>query len=1776
MLGTGVSGLLWSADRGGVSRQSMFFLDFTGGVKPYLLNQMDNHIGALTRVQYSPSTRFYLEDQKKPATHWKTPLPFPVQVVSRVEVIDEISRGKLTTEYRYHHGYWDGAEREFRGFGRVDQLDTELFGDFHAAGLHPDRPFEAVKIEAFSPPTETRTWFHQGPIGDEFGDWNEADFSGEFWADDPQMLSRPASMAELLKALPRRVKRDALRALRGTILRTELYALDGTERRARPYTVTESLPVICAVVDQGDAAVLACDPAELPGDWTMDSRRRAIFFPHGFGQRTTQWERGNDPLTQFAFTDDYDTFGQARRQTEIACPRGWRTLDDRPNSNYLTTRTRTLFASPSQPDTYIVNRVARTTSYELDNHGDVTVANLRDLPDTDPSLVLIGQTYNYYDGQAFQGLPYGIVSAYGALVRSESLVLTEEILHDTYRSEPLEEPPYLTSSGAPPLWTADYPEDFQARVPALAGYAFHAGGPDPEDKRGFFTQSERRRYDFQAGDANANGRGLVYIQRDPLGRDIRIDYDNFELLGIRIADAANLITEAQYDYRLLQPGEVTDPNGNRCTFTFSPLGLLQSSFIQGKAGGGDQQRPSVQLEYDFLAFDAAAQPISVRTIRQTHHDTEIDIPLPARDETIESIEYSDGFGRLLQMRMQAGDLIFGDPLFGGAVLPADQNDQTGTLKSVVGQNNTDRHHPNVVVNGWQIYDNKGQIVQTYEPFFSIGWDYTRLADSKRGQKIEMQYDPRGQMVRKLNPDGSEQRVIYGVPGRAAAPDLANPEVFEPTPWEAYTYDANDNAGRTHPATSVSFQHHWNTPSNIAVDALGRTVDAVERNRTRQPDGTWAAIEEYHTKSTYDIQGNLLTVTDALGRVAFMHAYDLARHPLRIESIDAGLRRTVLDAVGNVVEQRDSKGALLLRAYDRLNRPIRFWARDGIGQTLTLRERLEYGDGGNPNQPATERNANVLSNRLGKPARQYDEAGMLAFESYDFKGNVLEKVRQVIGDTNILAVFNAPRRNGQVQAFRVDWQPPRGWTLEDYAVTLLDGQDYRTSITYDALNRIKVLHYPQDVDGVRQQLRPHYNRAGALERLTLADPEKARTLGGMTFVQHISYNAKGQRSFIVYGNGVFTRQAYDPRTFRMVRLRTEHCTQPSEDAYRPTGEVLQDFAYSYDMAGNITAFKDRTPASGIPNTLLGTDALDRAFTYDPLYRLIASNGRECVTSSPDLPWEHRPKCQDVKLTRAYEETYIYDRVGNMINLRHSTGPTRTFKPVSSPNNRVPDSNRLASLTIGQTDFHYTYDAGGNLIQETSSRHFEWDHSDRMRAYRTQPENADASIHAHYLYDAGGQRVKKLVRNQGGQVEVTIYVDSMFEHHRVVRSNAENENNTLHVMDNLSRVALVRVGRPLVEDNTPAVKYQLGDHLGSSNVVVDEAGDWTSREEVTPFGETSFGSYAHKRYRFTGMERDEESGLYYFGARYYAVWLGRWVSCDPAGLKDGTNIYAYTRSNPIKFIDLNGAQASDPAARPRAPNTISEVKIVGHAITPEEERQLTAEERVSILFGQLAERNEREAAMKTPLPLPPEDNTIYMGVDGKLGTTEKLARYEMGERITLVGQASIAASRGASLNDIRAAAQAEQMASGLLLAAGEIAARRSIAPNDSTPRDPEISLISIDKKPYSPSLKEMNAMIEAVRIGRATGSTQKAGTAGHTAVGAAPKGPDVVDRTAPGETRIIEYKFNFTLYGGIPENVMTNALKQVGRYAETYEKKTGIKPIVEVRIFNPLRFQWRVGP
>jgi len=226
------------------------------------------------------------------------------------------------------------------------------------------------------------------------------------------------------------------------------------------------------------------------------------------------------------------------------------------------------------------------------------------------------------------------------------------------------------------------------------------------------------------------------------------------------------------------------------------------------------------------------------------------------------------------------------------------------------------------------------------------------------------------------------------------------------------------------------------------------------------------------------------------------------------------------------------------------------------------------------------------------------------------------------------------------------------------------------------------------------------------------------------------------------------------------------------------------------------------------------------------------------------------------------------------------------------------------------YTYSYDGCGNTLSETSSRLFEWDHTNRLATFRTQTSGADPSLYAQYRCDGAGRRVVKVVRNQGGQVAATVYIDGLFERLTLTRPASISAHDALHVLDGETRIAVVRSGPPPPGDLSPPVEYHFGDHLGSSTVILDVVGTFFNREEYTPYGETSFGSYSKKRYRYTAKERDEESGLSYHGARYYAPWVARWASCDPKRLADGTNEYEYARSNPVRFVDPSGTQATSP--------------------------------------------------------------------------------------------------------------------------------------------------------------------------------------------------------------------------------------------------------------------------
>ena len=145
----------------------------------------------------------------------------------------------------------------------------------------------------------------------------------------------------------------------------------------------------------------------------------------------------------------------------------------------------------------------------------------------------------------------------------------------------------------------------------------------------------------------------------------------------------------------------------------------------------------------------------------------------------------------------------------------------------------------------------------------------------------------------------------------------------------------------------------------------------------------------------------------------------------------------------------------------------------------------------------------------------------------------------------------------------------------------------------------------------------------------------------------------------------------------------------------------------------------------------------------------------------------------------------------------------------------------------------------------------------------------------------------------------------------------ERETLHVTDGKQRVALIetRTHDTGGNDQAPArlIRYQFGNHLGSTTLELDEKARIITYEEYAPFGSTTYQAVRGRtRPRsgidIPGMERDEESGLCFHLARYYSPMLARWASADPVGLIDGPNLYRYARDNPVVLSDPDGLTPS----------------------------------------------------------------------------------------------------------------------------------------------------------------------------------------------------------------------------------------------------------------------------
>ncbi|MDO8992956.1 MAG: hypothetical protein Q7U83_07830, partial [Daejeonella sp.] len=350
---------------------------------------------------------------------------------------------------------------------------------------------------------------------------------------------------------------------------------------------------------------------------------------------------------------------------------------------------------------------------------------------------------------------------------------------------------------------------------------------------------------------------------------------------------------------------------------------------------------------------------------------------------------------------------------------------------------------------------------------------------------------------------------------------------------------------------------------------------------------------------------------------------------------------------------------------------------------------------------------------------------------------------------------------------------------------------------------------EDVNTNRKEIVPGYNRAGALEKVSY---------DGTTYVENIAYNAKGQRLLIAFGNSIMTRYIYDTFTFRLLRYRSEKYIKSQVGntityAYQ-SGTNKQDDGFNFDLIGNILKTLTRVSDCGISPT---PDALDRVFEYDPIYRLISATGRESNTQSgnnflyTDAPIPGTPNANNV---RAYKRNYSYDKLGNVQSVIQTgtNGFTRNFAYNAGDNllQKVVD----ATPTLIES---FTYDANGNQITAGVTRNYKWNHADQLICYYNQASPSDPTVFTQYDY-SGQDRVSKLVRTgtAGSPIyERTIYIDGIFEYVKL-ENGTTYQKNYVHIMDDKSRIAEIRVGTAFPGDIADAITYVLADQIGSSSV------------------------------------------------------------------------------------------------------------------------------------------------------------------------------------------------------------------------------------------------------------------------------------------------------------------------------------------------------------------------
>jgi len=492
-------------------------------------------------------------------------------------------------------------------------------------------------------------------------------------------------------------------------------------------------------------------------------------------------------------------------------------------------------------------------------------------------------------------------------------------------------------------------------------------------------------------------------------------------------------------------------------------------------------------------------------------------------------------------------------------------------------------------------------------------------------------------------------------------------------------------------------------------------------------------------------------------------------------------------------------------------------------------------------------------------------------------------------------------------------------------------DAKAFTTRRVFSPLGIVQEQIDAGGHRQQSR--YGLAGQLRQVDLWI---SGTPDWQPVLLDAQYNANDQIIEQLAGNRVLSQWTYDPEDGRL----------HTQSSRKDDGEVLQNLEYFYDRVGNITRIEDHA----FQPRYFANQRIDghRDFTYDSLYRLTSATGHDDAPPS-DIPGLPQPGDPNNRLN--YTQTYRYDNGGNLIELRHVRAGNNSTRQMFID----LKSNRGVRWTPGEPEpvFEELFDPRGNQRSVQPGQPLQWNARDELEKVTLISRENGRSDAEYYRYSRG-MRVFK--RHE-------FHTSTAVHFHQVrylpgleirTRDNGEE----LHVITLGNARCLHWAAKKPEGIATNQLRYSLEDHLGSCVMELGQQAQLISAEGYYPFGATAWMTVPseieapYKFIRYSGKEMDV-SGLYYYGARYYAPWLQRWISADPAGDVDGLNLYAMVSNNPMIYVDTDGRGRFDFSQLVGLFRTTANVASQAHdAATefdgPDDEANVSQEARAGMTF------------------------------------------------------------------------------------------------------------------------------------------------------------------------------------------------------------------------------------